>query len=114
MTSLSLASISGTNKNRITSVGIKALTNWIQKTKMIQILNLQGNHLWEEGINHLMPTLSLICPKFTFNHIVDLNISSCFLNEAAGIQVSKFLNASPYIESLNISDNPDVGIVGYT
>ena len=43
-----------------------------------------------------------------------MKILSFFLNEVAGIQVSKFLNASPYIESLNISDNPDVGIVGYT
>lgn len=30
------------------------------------------------------------------------------------MQISKFISSSPYIESLNISDNPEIGTIGFS
>ena len=44
----------------------------------------------------------------------DLNISNCYLGEKSAEYISAYIMSNPYLHTLNLSDNQEIGVQGFT
>ena len=100
---LNISSIEGSNRNRITSVGLKNIIIFLTKNIFIEVLNLSGNSIRNEGF--------IVLCKGLKNNIAlqNLDISNNDIQEKGikqGIEFIKNSKIYSKINSLNLSNNP--------
>ena len=103
---LNISTIDGINRNRLTSVGVKNTALYLQKNHFIEILNISGNNIKNEGFAY-------ICEGLNQNlYLKYLNISNNDIQEKGIINSMKFITTTK-LESLDISNNPisDNGLI---
>ena len=100
---LDISSLEGNNRNRITSVGIKSIPIYLNNNHFIEILNLSGNSIRNEGFLY-------ICQGLEKNQsLQQLDISNNGINEKGikkGLDVISNYKIFSKISILNISNNP--------
>ena len=95
---LNISSLEGTNRNRITNLGLKYIDLFFNKNKYIETLNLSGNSLKDEG-------LVLICQSINDNrNLHTLNLSNNEIGSSGIIQGLTYINSCKLI-TLNLSSN---------
>ena len=110
---LNISSIKGRNRNRITSVGLKDIVNYLTKNIFIEILNLSGNGIRNEGF-------FLLCKGFENNvSLQNLDISNNDIHEQGIKQGIDYINKFKIfskIQIINLSYNPILngGIISLT
>ena len=100
---LNLSSLDGSNRNRLTSVGIQDITIYLSSNHFIEMLNLSGNSIKNEGFFY-------ICQGLEKNQsLQNLDISNNGINEKGlkkGLEFINTYNIHSKISNLNISNNP--------
>ena len=96
---LNISSMEGTNRNRLTAVGIKEIVSFLKKNIFIEKINLSGNSIKDEGFILLCKGLN------NNNNLLYLNISNNDIH-SNGISKGLSLISSCKLFSLNISNNP--------
>ena len=100
---LNLASLEGSNRNRITEVGIQDISIYLKNNHFIEMLNLSGNSIKNEGFSY-------ICEGLEKNQSLhNLDISNNGINEKGikkGLEIINNYKISSKISNLNISNNP--------
>ena len=96
---LNISSMEGTNRNRLTSVGIKEIVSFLKKNNFIEKINLSGNSIKDEGFMYLCKGLN------NNNNLLYLNISNNDIH-CNGLTNGLNLISSCKLFSLNISNNP--------
>ena len=96
---LNISSIEGTNRNRLTSKGIKDIESFLKKNIFLETINLSGNSIKGEGFILLCKGLN------NNNNLVNLNISNNDIH-SKGLTKGLDLITSCQLYSLNISNNP--------
>ena len=103
---LDISSHEGTNRNRLTSKGIKNIIKFLEKNFFVQKLNLKGNSLKNEGFQ-------LICKGLDNNFTLkELCLGNNEINDKGLKQGLKYVKTSNII-SLNLSGNKikDEGLI---
>lgn len=99
---LNLSSIEGSNRNRITEVGIEDIPLYLNNNHFIETLNLSGNSLKNEGF-------ILICQGLQKNqNLLNLDISNNNINEKGikkGFDIITSSKISGALVNLNICNN---------
>jgi Ran GTPase-activating protein (RanGAP) involved in mRNA processing and transport len=99
---LNLSSIEGSNRNRITEVGIEDIPLYLNNNHFIETLNLSGNSLKNEGF-------ILICQGLQKNqNLLNLDISNNNINEKGikkGFDIIISSKISGALVNLNICNN---------
>ena len=96
---LNISSIEGTNRNRMTAVGIKDIESFLKKNIFLETINLSGNSIKDEGF-------ILICKGLdNNNNLINLNISNNDIHSKGLNQGLNFITTCN-LYSLNISNNP--------
>ena len=107
---LNLASLEGSNRNRLTSLGIQNIPIYLNNNHFIEMLNISGNSIKNEGFLY-------ICQGLEKNQsLQQLDISNNGINEKGikkGLEVISNFKILSKICNLNISNNniSDVGIL---
>ena len=96
---LNISSMEGTNRNRLTSVGIKEIVSFLKKNIFIEKLNLSRNSIKDEGFIYISKGLN------NNNNLLYLNISNNDIH-SNGLTNGLNLISSCKLYSLNISNNP--------
>jgi hypothetical protein len=100
---LNISSIEGSNRNRITSLGLGHIIIFLAKNLFIETLNLSGNSIRNEGF-------ILLCKGLKDNiSLKNLDISNNDIQEKGiklGIEFISNSKISTRITSLNLSNNP--------
>ena len=100
---LNISSIEGSNRNRLTPVGLRDIINYLKNNVFIEILNLSGNSIRDEGF-------ILLCQGLRDNVCLqNLDISNNDIHEKGikqGIDYINKLKIYSKICSINISYNP--------
>ena len=110
---LNLSSLEGSNRNRVTDVGIKNMPVFLNKNHFIEILNLAGNSIRNEGFQY-------ICEGLENNQsLQQLDISNNGINEKGikkGLEVISNNKIFSQINYLNLSYNnfSNAGILLFT
>ena len=110
---LNISSIEGSHRNRITSVGLKNIINYLKRNFFIEILNLSGNSIRNEGF-------FLLCKGLKNNiSLQNLDISNNDIHEKGIKKGIEYINISKIyskIHTINISYNPILngGIIAIT
>ena len=111
---LNISSLEGRNRNRLTSQGLKYIELYLINNAFIEILNLSGNSIRNEGF-------ILICKGLKNYHqsLKHLDVSNNDIHEKGLKQGLEFINNSKIytkIYNLNISNNNilDGGIISFT
>ena len=110
---LNLSSLEGSNRNRVTDVGIKNMPVFLNKNHFIEILNLAGNSIRNEGFQY-------ICEGLENNQsLQQLDISNNGINEKGikkGLEVISNNKIFCQINYLNLSYNnfSNAGILLFT
>ena len=99
---LNISSLEGSNRNRITSLGLKEVVSVLTNNVFIEILNLSGNNIKDEGF-------ILLCKGLQNSvSLQNLDISNNDIQEKGIKQGFEYINNSQKyskIISLNISNN---------
>ena len=96
---LNISSIEGTNRNRLTALGIKNIECFLNNNIFIETFNISGNSIKDEGFK-------LICQGLNDNNsLLNLNVSN---NDIHFKGIYQGLNSISVCKlySLNISNNP--------
>ena len=110
---LNISSIEGSNRNRLTAEGIKDIVIFLTRNIFIEILNLSGNSIRNEGF-------FLLCKGLRKNvSLQNLDISNNDIHEKGinrGIDYINKLKIYSKINTVNISNNPILngGIISIT
>ena len=96
---LNVSSIEGTNRNRMTAIGIKDIESFFKTNIFIETINLSGNSIKDEGC-------ILICKGLNNNNnLLNLNISNNDIH-SKGLTQGLNIITDCKLYSLNISNNP--------
>ena len=110
---LNISSIEGSNRNRITSVGLKEIKSYLTKNIFIESLNIAGNSIRNEGFillcKGLKNNISLQVIDISNNDIHEKGIKN-------GIEYINKYKIFSKIHTINISNNPILngGIIAIT
>ena len=100
---LNISSIEGSNRNRITCLGLKDIVTYLTKNIFIEILNLSGNSIKSEGF-------ILLCKGLKNNvSLQNLDISNNDIHEKGIKQGIEYINESKIytkLQTINLSYNP--------
>ena len=100
---LNLASLEGSNRNRITEVGIQDMPKYLKNNHFIEMLNLSGNSIKNEGFFY-------ICEGLEKNQSLQyLDVSNNGINKKGikkGLDIIIKYEILSKISNLNISYNP--------
>ena len=110
---LNISSIEGSNRNRITSVGLKDIKTYLTKNIFIESLNISGNSIRNEGF-------ILLCKGLKNNiSLQNIDISNNDIHEKGiknGIEYINKYKIFSKIHTINVSNNPILngGIIAFT
>ena len=95
---LNISSIEGTNRNRLTYLGLKYLDVFFKKNEFIETLNIAGNSIKDEGF-------IILCKALNDNkNLLSLNISNNEMRSPGLIQGLTYISFCK-LTSLNLSNN---------
>ena len=95
---LNISSMEGTNRNRLTCLGLKYIDKFFNKNEYIETLNISGNNIKDEGF-------VLICQAIKENkNLQNLDISNNEIRSSGLIEGLSFITLCK-LSSLNLSNN---------
>ena len=95
---LNISSVEGTNRNRLTELGVKYIDYFFNKNEYVETLNICGNSIKDEGF-------TLICKALNVNKsLQNLNLSNNEIHSIGLEQGLQFITNCKLI-SLNLSNN---------